>query len=59
MFNKTLTDENALILLNEFAKVDGKALKLMALLQAAKEFGDRDQLLCQIHRYLQDNGGKK
>lgn len=52
MYNHSVTDDRAIILLNEFAKYDPKALKLMALLQAAKDFGERDQLLCQVHHYI-------
>ena len=52
---ETLSDENAVLLLNEFAKFDPKALKLMALLQAAKEFGEQDMLLNQVHSYLKEH----
>lgn len=49
-----LTDDRALILLNEFAKIDSKALGLMINLQNAKEFGDIDMLISQIHLYIKE-----
>lgn len=51
----SMSDQQALILLNEFAKVDPKALKLMALLQDAKDFGEQDMLLNQIHNYIKEH----
>lgn len=51
---KDLSDERAVYLLNEFAKVDPKALRLMALLQDAREFGARDMLIGQIYAYLRE-----
>ena len=57
MFNThDLTDENALILLNEYAKIDPKAFNLIVLLQSTKDFGEKDMLLSQIHRYVQESG---
>ena len=53
MFDQ-LTDDRALILLNEIAKIDSKALHLMAELQNSKDFGERDQLICKIHRFIKD-----
>lgn len=55
MSNSALTDERALILLNEFAKYDKEALRLMVLLQDAKDFGDRDQLICKVHYYIREH----
>ena len=52
---EALSDDKAIVLLNEFAKVDPKALKLMALLQAAKDFGDKDMILSQVHYYLKEH----
>jgi hypothetical protein len=49
-----MTDERALIILNELAKTDSKALHLMANIQNSKDFGERDQLLCKMHRYIMD-----
>ena len=54
----SITDERAVILLNEFAKIDGEALKLMVMLQDARDFGDRDQLICRVHRYIEDKANK-
>lgn len=51
---KQLTDENMLFLIAEFAKVDRKALSLMAELQDAKEFGEKDMALAKMHSYLRD-----
>lgn len=49
-----LTDQNVLLLINEFAKIDTYALKLMIQLQDAKEFGQQDMILSKMHRYLKD-----
>lgn len=53
--NSDLTDENAILILNEHAKVDPYALKLMILLQNAKEFGESDMIISKIHHYLREN----
>lgn len=55
MYDYPLSDEKAIILLNEWAKTDNKALKLMVLLQNAKEWGERDILISQIHSYIRDH----
>lgn len=51
-----LSDQQALILINEFAKVDNVALKLMIQLQDASDFGSIDMALNKIHWFLK---GKK
>ena len=49
-----MTDSRALVLLNEFAKVDPEALKLMAMLQDSRDWGDREMLIGKMHRYIED-----
>jgi hypothetical protein len=53
MYNE-MTDSRALVLLNEFAKVDPEALKLMAMLQDSRDWGDREMLIGKMHRYIED-----
>lgn len=49
-----LTDQQVLLFLFEYAEKDQKAMKLMIELQDNKDFGQRDMVLSQIHRYVQD-----
>jgi hypothetical protein len=48
----SLSDENALLLMVEFGKVDKEAMKLLLLLQDSKDFGEKDMVLNRIHYYL-------
>lgn len=50
-----LSDENALLLLREYAKIDPKAFKLFIDLKESKDFGDKDMNMSKIHRYILDN----
>ena len=54
MSNTKMTDSRALVLLNEFAKIDKEALKLMAQMQDARDWGDREMLISKMHRYIED-----
>lgn len=50
-----LTDEQMLLLLHEFAKIDPKAHQLLKDIVKANEFGERDMLVSAAHYYLKEN----
>lgn len=50
-----LTDEQMILLLNEFAKIDPKAHQLLKDIVRANEFGERDMLINAAHYYLKEN----
>lgn len=47
-----ISDNLLIDIINEFAKVDNKALKLMIQLQDAKEYGEKDMIVSQIYHYI-------
>ena len=49
-----LSDPSVLIIINEYAKTDMSALKLMTQLQASTDFGERDMILNRMLRYVKD-----
>lgn len=49
-----LSDPSILIIINEYAKTDMSALKLMTQLQASMDFGERDMILNRMLRYVKD-----
>ncbi len=50
-----LTDENVLLLLHEFAKVDPVAHQLLKDIVKTKDYGEHDILLSKAHYYLKEN----
>lgn len=49
-----LTDQNIILLVSEFAKVDDFALMLMVQLQMTEDFGQQDMIISKMNRFLKD-----
>ena len=55
MQKPNLTDEQMILLLHEFSKIDPKANQLLKDIVKENEFGARDMLINQAHHYLKEN----
>lgn len=55
MQDRNLTDEQMLLLLHEFAKIDPKAHQLLKDIVKSKEFGEHDMLVSAAHYYLKEH----